>query len=392
MNDLAIYLTPVDNPFQHSEQGLTNRRLGNVFHIYSEQGDLPSLEDIDLAIIGVNEDRFSVGNEGCSQAADAVRPYLYNLFPGNFEIRAVDLGNIVRGNTADDTYFALVAVVSELLSRNIIPILIGGGQELTYAAYQAYKNRNQIINLVAVDNMFNIGESEGELNSQSYLSHIILHKPNFLFNFSNIGYQTFLVDQSAVDLMKNLYFDLFRLGVSQGKMADIEPVVRNADMLSFDISAIRQSEAPANANATPNGFYGEEACQIARYAGISDKLSCIGFYELNPLYDRNGQTAHLLAQMIWYFIDGYYHRINDSPLADNDNFIRYNVQLSHYPDGIIFFQSKKTDRWWMEVKCSDEIRLKYRRHYLVPCSYQDYKLACENEMPDRWWQTYQKLM
>lgn len=392
MKDISIYFQPVDHAEPNEIQSATYKRFGEVFSVFKEGEKFPSLADVDIAILGVSDDRNSLNNEGCSQAAAAVRKYLYRLFPGNYAVRVADLGDIRQGHSVDDTYFALTTVVQTLLKQDIVPLIIGGGQDLTYAAYKAYKELNHIINLAAVDNLFDLGETEGSLNSQSYLSHIILHKPNYLFNFTNIGYQTYLVDQGAIDLMKDLFFDISRLGVAQSNIFEMEPLLRNADMLSFDISAIRQSDAPANANATPNGFYGEEACQMVRFAGLSDKLSCIGFYEMNPSFDRNGQTAHLLAQMIWHFIDGYYHRQKDHPSKDIDNFIRYNVQLSNQDDGIIFYRSKKTDRWWMEVKCTESIKEKYRHHYLVPCTYSDYQTACENEMPDRWWQAYQKLM
>lgn len=392
MTEIALYLKPVE-PFDHiASPNSAYRRLGEAITIYTDVNQFPSLDGIAIAIIGVDEDRNSVNNEGCGMAPDSIRNFLYNLYPGNYNLKILDLGNIIRGNQPEDTYFALTSVVETLLGNGTIPLIIGGGQDLAYAAYKAYQNRNQIINIAAVDNQFDLGETEGRLTSQSYLSHIILHKPNYLFNYTNIGYQTFLVNQGAIDLMKDLFFDVYRLGIARSNMAEIEPLVRNADMLAFDISAIRQSDAPGNGNATPNGFYGEEACQITRYAGMSDKLTCIGFYEMNPAYDRNGQTAHQVAQMIWYFIDGFYHRQQDHPGTDQEGFIRYNVQLTNHEEGIVFFKSKKTERWWMEVKCAENIREKYRRHYLVPCSYADYQTTCENDIPDRWWQAYQKLM
>lgn len=162
-------------------------------------------------------------------------------------------------------------------------------------------------------------EGSKETTSQSYLSKILLHDPNYLFNFSNIGYQSYFVSQESVTVLDKLYFDTYRLGVFRGNIERAEPIVRNADLLSFDIGAIRSSDAGANPNASPNGFYAEEACQICRYAGMNDKLSSIGFYEFNPAYDSNGQTAALLAQMIWCFIDGFYNRkrifhCNPSPL------------------------------------------------------------------------------
>lgn len=368
------------------------KRLGELIRKHTTEQGFPELDNIDIAILGVDEDRMAVENQGCAMASISVREYLYRLLPGNYPARIADLGDIIRGNRVEDTYFALSTVMEYLLEVNIVPIVIGGGQDLTFAMYKAYKNRKQILNIAAIDNVFDLGETEEQLNSRSYLSHIILHKPNYLFNFTNIGYQTYFVEQGAIDLMNNLFFDTYRLGLLNKDITQVEPLVRNADLVSFDVSAIRQSDAPGNANATPNGFYGEDACQIARYAGMSDKLSAIGFFEMNPTLDHRGQTAHLLAQMIWYFIDGFYQRISDYPSATDDNFIRYNVQLTDYEEGIIFYKSKKTERWWMEVKCTENVREKFRRHYIVPCSPLDYDIALTNEIPDRWWQALQKLM
>jgi len=392
MNDISVYFRPVNTFELPVAPNPLYKRMGEVIDIYSAEGSFPDLRNIDIALIGVDEDRRAIANEGCSMAADFVREYLYRLYPGDYPLRIADLGTLIRGHEVTDTYFALSTVVSELVSKKIVPVIIGGGQDLTYAIYKAYENLKHIINIAAVDNLFDLGEGEKEVNSRSYLSHIILHKPNFLFNFTNIGYQTYFVDQGAITLMKNLFFDINRLGMARANLPEIEPLVRNCDVLSFDISAIRQTDAPGNGNATPNGFYGEEACQIMRYAGLSEKLSSVGIFEVNPAIDRHGQTAHLVAQMIWYFIDGFYHRQDDFPNAESDDFIRYTVQLTNHDEGIIFYKSKKTDRWWMEVKCTEDIRYKYMRHYIVPCTYGDYQTACSDELPDRWWQAYQKLM
>ena len=249
----------------------------------------------------------------------------------------------------------------------------------------------QTINIVAVDSSFDIGDGEKKLDSQSYLSKIILHKPNILFNFSNVGYQSYFVDQNSVELMDKLFFDTHRLGKIRKNMESVEPIVRNADLVSFDVSAIRQSDAPGNGNASPNGFYGEEACQITRYAGMSDKLTSIGFYEINPAFDANKQTVHLVAQMIWYFIDGFYSRKQDYPIVDKSEYTKYRVSIKDHEHEIIFYKSNKSDRWWMDVPYPINHQIKFERHHMVPCSYSDYETACNDELPDNWWQTYQKL-
>jgi len=390
---MVEYFTPIEPAefYPHGEEEV-HRRLGDLILAFSEPGSFPGLEEADLALIGVPEERHALNNEGCASGPDHIRKRLYALYPGSFNPRIIDLGNLKPGHSVKDTYFALTSNIAELLNANIIPVILGGSQDLTYANYQAYQNLGQIINIVSIDNMFDLGKSEGELNSQSWLSNIILHQPNYLFNFANIGYQTYFVDQEALKLMNNLFFDTYRLGIVRQDLEEVEPIVRNADLLSFDISSIRYSDAPGNNNATPNGFYGEEACQIIRYAGLSDKLTSIGFYEYNPRIDRNGQTAHLIAQMIWYFMEGFYSRPHDFPFRNEEDYVKYHVSISDHKEEITFYKSKKTDRWWMEIPLPAEQRMRYERHYMVPCSYKDYQQAGQDEIPDRWWMVYQKLM
>ncbi|MGA3015022.1 MAG: formimidoylglutamase [Bacteroidales bacterium] len=388
--DISEFFEPVDISYTSGSSGLI--RMGDKITAFTDSGDFPGYHEADIVLIGVKEDRNAYNNEGCALAPDYIRKYLYNLFPGAFELKIVDLGNIKAGFQVTDTYFALSSVVEEMLENNIFPIILGGSQDLTYANYQAYQNLGLIINIVSIDSMFDLGSSEDEVTSRSFLSNIILHQPNYLFNYANLGYQTYFVDQDALKLMKNLMFDTYRLGILRDNIEEAEPVVRNADLITLDISSIRASDAPGNANATPNGFYGEDLCQIIRYAGLSDKLTSLGFYETNPQDDRNGQTAQLVAQMIWYFIDGFYNRPHDFPFKNDDDYIRYRVAITDHKDELTFYKSKKTDRWWMEIPLQSEQRIKYQRHYLVPCSYQDYQTACTNDIPDRWWMVYQKLM
>ncbi len=394
--NIADFFEPIEHSKVKPDKKSHPLVLGKFIKAHTTQKAFPALKDIDIAVIGVNEDRNCPDNEGCSLSPDYIRKHLYRLYQGPYSVRIADLGNIRAGDKVNDTYFAVKTVVAALLEQNITPLVIGGGQDITYANYQAYESLGQIINIVSVDSGFDIGLQKSESpDHKNYLGTILTHKPNYLFNFANIGYQTYFVDQDVIELMDKLYFDVYRLGVVRKNIEEVEPIVRNADLLSFDISSIRQSDAPANANASPNGLYGEEACQIVRYAGMSDKLSSIGFYEVNPAFDSGEQTSHLVAQMIWYFIDGFYHRKNDFPdkhIKESDEFIKYVVSIRDFQNKINFFKSKKSNRWWMEVPCPPNLQQKYDRQFLVACSYKDYQEACQNEIPEKWWQVYQKFV
>ncbi len=389
---LADFFTPVDLQKLTPKSGFYTSQLGSKISYYTDS--FPDLEEKDIALIGVMDDRMAVNNQGCALGADYVREKLYQLNEGPYTTKIADLGNIKQGQTVTDTYYAVKIVVAELIKKDVVPVIIGGGQDVTYAQYLGYEELEQKVDLVVVDSHFDLdddSDSESmETTSLSYLNKIFVHEPSYLFNYSNLGYQTFFASQDSLRVMEKLYFDVHRLGELSGQVNVAEPIIRNANMISFDISAIRSADAPANANATPNGFYGEEACQLCRYAGISDKLTSIGFYEFNPAYDNNGQTAMQLSQMIWYFVDGFYNRKKDFPLQPKSQYLIYKTSLKHDDHELVFVKSKKSDRWWMQVPYPTG-GSKNERFHLVPCRYEDYKTAVDGELPDLWWRTYQKL-
>jgi len=389
--NLSIYLSPVDISAL-KEVSWGNYSLGKSVTFYQgEEDDELSLRDYNIAVLGISEERNVINNEGCAAAPDSIRKYLYQLSSINGISKILDLGNILPGERVEDTYFAVQRVIAELGKNQITVIVLGGSQDLTFPIYQAYEQLEQMVNVVSVDPMFDIGDMQAPLNARNYLSKIILHQPNYLFNFSNIGFQSYFINTEELALMQRLNFDVYRLGWVKGNMEEVEAVVRNADILSFDMSAVKFSDAPGNNNVLPNGFFGDEACRISRYAGISDKLSCFSLFELNPIKDKEGISAALASQMVWYFLDGVAGRKSDYPVSSTENYLKYNVTFEDNDHLVVFYKSDKSDRWWMEVPFPNEQKTKYVRHHLVPCSYKDYQTACTGDIPDRWWQTYNKL-
>lgn len=367
-------------------------RLGHTILTYCKENPFPALDNIDIAIIGVGEERNAYNNKGCALAPNQIRKYLYNLFPHHNQAKIADLGNLILGSQPEDTYSVLADVIAELLRMRIIPIILGGSQDITLANYRGYENIGQIINAFTIDSSIDLGDDPEEFNSKAYLTAMLCSEPNYLFNYTHVAYQQYFIEKDTLELMNKLYFECFRVGMIQDNLNNVEPLVRNADMVSVDISAVRQSDAPGNGNPSPHGLYGEQLCKLVRYAGMSDKCSSIGFYELNPLFDNHGQTAHMIAHAIWYFIDGYLWRKQDFPYKEKENYKKFYVSIQNDSHTIVFYKSKKSERWWMEVPCSKDKMIKYERHYLIPCSYDDYKTALNDEIPDRWLLAYNKIM
>jgi len=376
------FLSPVDTEIIHYINGLSSQHLGSKVSFHTDK-DFPDTDKVKIAIIGVLENRGDVkAYEDVN--LNAIRKELYSLFPGNWQSSVADLGDILPGNSLEDTYFALQKVASKLIKKGIIPIIIGGTQDLTYPLYRAYDNLEQMVNLVSIDSKLDIGKNDVGISANTYLSKIILDEPNNLFNYCNIGYQTYFNSQEEIDLVEKLYFDAYRLGEISNNILLSEPVFRDADIVSIDLNSVKSSCSGNMINFTPNGFNGKEICSLSRYAGISDKVSAIGIFNHN----NSKEESVLIAQIIWYFIEGINYRSNEYPFGTKENYLKYIVPLE--TEELIFYKSNKTDRWWIEINFFAGQHNKLKKNTLLPCSHDEYLAACNQEIPERWWKAQRK--
>jgi hypothetical protein len=332
--------------------------------------------EADFAIIALGQDQ------------DPIRKEFYNLKKHTNTLKIIDLGNLKQGQTPKDTYFALSEVCAFLLRHKIIPIVLGGNNDHAIGMYKGYEQIGQIINIANIDSRIDLKELTLTAEKDNYLAHIFCSDPNYLFNYTHLCYQSYFVETDLLKLLYDIRFETYRLGEIQNNLEDAEPLIRNCDMLLADINAIRASDSPVS--TCPHGLYGEEFCKLLHYGGASDKLTSLGIFSYDAKKDNNNRTAQIIAHALWYFIEGYLWRKQDFPYKDLNNYYRFNVLMEN-DETIIFYKSKKSGRWWMQINCSDQMQQKYLQHYLIPCTYKDYQSAMENKIPDRFLIAHTKL-
>jgi arginase family enzyme len=381
------FLSPVQDLVLAHNELLSTQTFGRKLKIHSQRHGIPDLHDVKIVIIGVLENRNDDNYIGEELSLSEIRKSLYALFPGNWHTIVADLGDIIKGESVEDTYFALQTTISILVEKGVIPLIIGGSQDLTYANYRAYDDLSPMVNIVNVDCNFDLGDSAKPIKNSSFLGKIILEQPYNLFNYSTLGYQTYFNSQEEIDLMDKLYFEAYRLGEISNNIAMAEPVMRDANIVSLDLKSIRSAEVSTKQKYSPNGFDGKEICAIARYAGISNKVSSFGIYEYKPSKDDDA-TSMLVAQLIWYFIEGVNCRVKDDNFENENSYQKFIVLVED--EELTFFKSNKTGRWWIEIPFLPNINNKLKRHTLLPCMHEDYNAACSGKIPERWFKAYKK--
>jgi formiminoglutamase len=324
-------------------------------NILLHRNAIPDLRKVRAAIIGVGE-----------KEANILRESLYRCacpFPAG---AVADLGNLRKADAA-----LLIPVLYELISGKVLPMVLASKNELAGAQFLAYQEAKALVNLAVVDESFQLDGPYAPLLRPRHAQ---------LFHFGMVGLQVHQSAPAAVEFLNKHHFDVVRLGKSRAQLEETEPVLRDADLLAFHLSALKQSEAPGVETPTPSGFFTEEACQLCRYAGMSDKLTSFGIYGFRPDADRERQTAQVAAQMLWYFLEGLFARKGDYP-ASTAGLTEYVVDFRKQNYQLTFWKSVKSGRWWMQVPVAT--KRKHERHRLVPCSFQDYQSACREELPER---------
>lgn len=379
------FLNPVEDSLL-----VQNRHAASLFSqikIHSKESGIPDMENARVALFGVRECRYEENGDAHDFNFDTIRNALYDLFPGNWHLNIVDLGDIYPGDAVEDTYYAVKSLVAKLVEQKIIPIIMGGSQDLTYPQYRAYDHYGRMVNLVNIDACFDLGNADEGITNKSYVSKMIMDLPYNLFNYSNIGYQTYFNPQDEIELMDRLFFDAYRLGELSSDFKAVEPVMRDADLVSMDVTALCAGALLETSHTSPNGFNGKEVCGLARYAGISDKVSSFGIYELQKM--KTSPVAHqLVAQSIWYFLEGVNYRKDEDANSSINDLIRYQVPINE--EVLVFFRSSFSGRWWIEIPFYPNVNNKLKKPTLLPCTYEDYLKACNQEVPDRWYKARRK--
>ncbi len=368
IDTMLDFLQPVNKFILSDDQGYKNNQLGHNIQTYEEQ--FPSLENVDIILIGCGENRGAGSLKMNMASPDAVRKELYSLYHWHQDIRIADAGNIKTGATLHDTYAALKTVVAELMQHTKKVVIIGGSHDLTLAQYGVYENAERVIEAACVDAMIDIN-MDSVLPCERFLMRMLTANPNFIRQYNHIGFQSYMVHPDMLETIDKLHFDCYRVGKVKERIEEMEPVIRNANLFSFDISAIQNAHAPAN-RLTPNGFNGEEACVLMQYAGMSANVNTVGIYGYMQEQDVHNLTAKQISHMLWYLMDGMLKGKQEAALIETENFSEYKMAFAEVET--TFLQSKKTGRWWMRLPEGN----------FIACSHNDYLAAKNNEIPERW--------
>ncbi len=363
--DLQNYFNPVHKRFS---SGAYNRPgyLGAVFN-------QPDKKKPKVALVGVSETRNAY--EGTFESdPDTIREALYGLSAHSLPAELIDLGNVIPGKTVQDTYAALGHISGILLKEQIVPVFLGGSSELMLPVLEQLK-KQYFTNVLLIDSAFDTRADE--LHSQAFI------RADDAVHYAVLGYQSYYLTGKMIDAMDLMGADYERLGKVRSAFNAMEPYFRDADLALLDLNAVRQQDCPAVNRSGPNGFYADEICRVAYLTGISDRLKVFYLAEFCSGLDVNGLGAALVAQVVWYFLNGFYNRKNDYPVRELNTYHKVYVKIEKPDMELLFYKNETNNRYWIEIPALGKLP-----NRIVSCSEAEYKAICNQTFPDRIWKKF----
>ncbi len=370
MKSIKSYFNPI------SIDGIAevaDRSLAKKVAIYTQE--FPDWKKADIALLRLCGSGKTTENN--------IRQAFYVLKEFSSTVNIVDLGDLLARETFRKNCNRLASVCDILIKHRTTPILIAPEHSLDYGQFLAYKKMGRKITFLNIDAMLDATKRNKKMQ-ETHIGKIFSHYPEVLKSYYHLAHQRYLCSDADWQHAKYVHCRKKSVGQIRNNHIEVEPDIRAADMLSFDLSSIKAADLSATAHRRPFGLTGEEACHLCLYAGASNQLTSAGFYGYLPEIDKDMRSAMVVATMIWYFVEGFCNRKQEYNFQ-TDYYMKYIVEVAKHNEQIIFYKSKITDRWWVEIDDKNIVNEQWCNHKnFVPCSYNDYLLACKGVLPERW--------
>lgn len=330
LNSAWKFLTEPSADLFFSRNDESDPRMGDI--VLHKRKDFSG--EIHVGIVGVPDDtgvKRNHGRPGAKDAPDEIRKALYKLTPFPLtkwktpsaekrisDLHIFDFGNVKIGTLLEQTHERLEAVLSELLTHNIFPIVLGGGHDIAYPIFSTISRSIKNCGVINIDAHLDVRKPDPQCNSGTSFRQMLDQPRNALLpmNFVEIGIQPFINAREHYDWLIERGATIFSLQETKKEgMAKIlelayEIAANSADALyvSLDMDSVRSADAPGVSAPNPLGLTPEEFFLAAEFAGRRHKTKAVDIAEVNPKYDADGRTCKLAALTIMHILLGFTNR------------------------------------------------------------------------------------
>lgn len=279
-----------------------------------------------VALLGLPDDTGVVlnrGRKGAGQGPAAFRAALagfgtnYDGF-GDTSLRlpVYDAGDVEPASGDDEhalfeTHARVEAAVSELRRLGLVVVGIGGGHDLSLPSIAAVGDRHgATLGGINLDAHLDVRTRAGSGMPFRRLIERAVVDPR---RFVELGLGRFSNDEADLAWVRgqgaHLVFasEIHTSGLDLDRAFELS-LGEGPGFVSIDLDGLDQSVAPGVSAPNPLGLGVSHAAELAERAGLDSRVIHFDLMELNPLHDRDANTARVAALLFLHFVAGFQRR------------------------------------------------------------------------------------
>ena len=303
MKQFLKHINPTNKEIFFSRNDPNDVRLGDIVKF-----NYPEYEKANEILIGCPQDegvRRNKGRIGASLAPTEIRRalYKYPVTNSHKHIQLFDLGDIKIENSLEEIHDVLFNIVSHAIKDGKKVIILGGGNDISYPDCLALSSETEQVLAFNIDRHLDV-RADKQRNSGTPYRQLLEEKIILPDLFHEVGINSFSNSTKYINYVEELgvhihYLDQLRKkGIAETIQSIVKPANADAIFFGFDLDVVRAVEAPGVSDPNPMGLTARQICEIADVAAEDKRTKIIEITEVNPIYDINGITSKLAANII----------------------------------------------------------------------------------------------
>ncbi len=281
-----------------------------------------------VALLGLPDDlgvRLNGGRPGTHEGPSAVREALCR-YGGQFDglsrrpldTKVFDVGDVIPAPGHDasallETHARVRSIVSDLHSRGLVPLCIGGGHDLSFPAIAALADTVGAVGGVNLDAHLDVRQRVG---SGMPFRRLIEQRCLEPARFVELGLGRFVNDQNDVEWLgghgaRLVWIDqVLKEGLNVGRHFELAFAGGRPGFVSIDLDGLDQSLVCGVSAMNPMGVQVWHATSLAEAAGRHSAVRHFDLMELSPMHDPSGKSARVAALIVLAFLSGFAERVS----------------------------------------------------------------------------------
>ncbi|GAA6324575.1 formimidoylglutamase [Fusobacterium ulcerans] len=242
----------------------------------------------------------NLGRKGAESGSNAIRKAIQS-FPQLKGLKVYDYRNLEK-KSVEEAQKEYSEKISDVLKKGIFPIGLGGGHDIAYGSYLGIRKAHpdKKIGIINFDAHLDMRPYDKGRTSGTSFKEIMDNDKNA--QYAIVGFQKMGNTERLIKTAEAFNVLILEEECSEESIIkSLEEFVKKVDIVyvTFCMDVFDASTAPGVSAPVVMGLDPKKGKRLLRFLMGTEKVVCVDFAEVNPVYDIDNMTAKLAGCLIY---------------------------------------------------------------------------------------------